>query len=1789
MSTRTTIDNALEVRAERLRIVTRGWARRRGTSDRIEVGDANASDVVVGAERTRIGGSLSEEVGGSSSTRASRLDTNVHGHLKVSCKSETTLLGGAMADTQLGGMFVGAGMSDDLIAGGGARVTAAVDVWLAGLIGMEEKVGTVLVDAAFLEMYHTLFEREHGVGKHIAMTATFNGMVHATMKAGFRPMMKVMRSGVRNLVRGGGGGGGGAAPSTAPTPPAGAAAAGTGLLGTFQEAAGGEDIAEVRNVAPGDLVPLDEFVTSLDEAFAAENQRLGLDSLQTLGRTVDEGGSTEDAQTAVRRLQGQDTDEAAGVSNEVAGTSRRLDDELPPMRYAIGTDADGNRVLVEDPDGPYRLDEDGTGGFRAVPAEGADSETLRGLSVQKDADGRFRPVDQDESNVATLRPGGPGLDAYDETYEDLSSPRLLGSIQRDGENSPLVLDTVTETSTPWYRLSDSSDFSSTESLVNLESGSSSSYAWWGGASPSRWSTLDGTTISLGEDVRTPSSRRSTLDGTTISLSEDVETPSSRLSTASDGTGSPAPTESSIPWWDSPMIHQGNSSPTESPMPWRIHSGNSAVDPDARYNLDVDELGNAKLVNAPDGDYALRADEYGVLRAVPNPDLDKEFFTPTKDLRGHAVIVGADGNLWLFERYDLIPVGRGGYELVRDPYGPYMFQSDAMGRVRLVVDPEEADPLVNLNRLRIREQGNGRLLALPPELSDADAERWLSDTIDTTDALAGVPDNRVIYANVGVPDSRVIYANVGVPDSRVIYANVGVPDSRVIYANVGVPDSRVIYANVGVPDTSVPYANIGVPSDDTRHVSFVHPTGRPASYLEPVSHQNNALSRFVPPDVLAPSSHPPPDLDVTEVLDGFENAGRTADNLGAVEPPPVRMLDDAGASAGARLDEQGARWETPANPVEFSDEGHPGAGGPARLAEPEANSYFYGSDGAIGPGPARIQPPPPLPEGVVGGWSLPGLPSDFDTAGAIVRLEEQIALRNDIIGRAKLQDAKLQDAKLQGAKLQGIKGDDLRRLEAERDACKLVVAELRAGRDPRAALRARAQAISTTDPLQLQALTNLHASLDNRSAFFYPQGPEVSWDMHADVLAVLDGKVPPSVDTSDLVARWREMAQNMLVARADQTDPMVIQRGELYGKAEMAVRDAIRWVRQGRDPTDMLQRRIVALEARTLADGTTGAAEANILRDLVQQYRNLLEGSIDSLHLSPEWLDAVSNLRAAERSGDLDAGGDAQLWLELFTSLDGRGMDKLTTDDFADGTLINQIYADEIALLDGRLPSSLDTSDMAEQWIGQAESLVSSHLPEDPAEREALVKIQLQIQEAVELMRQGEDPTKMLQRQIDLCDARTEAQAGMRETLEVAGESHHSAPEVPYSERAAHILRGMVKQLRDNLGDVMPYGELRLSPEWLDTVSDMRDAQRNMDLDSVLDCQRLLEMLAKANDEAAAMLARQHRMTVHVDETNEMLRQAQLFIDVIGTRRSDQLRLGGLNRTQVEEVVRRMEGFLDDPDIHRSDDRRLSALNRTKVNEVLRQVRAFLDDVRRTDLNHIGDLEASDGAPVQNRLDAYWNRGLDSSVAAEPIDGQADAAAGSVRTSVTGAAGSVEDATPPVGRVLEGVETPPAGRTQGSDEAPALYRIDRQHLDQVDTAGDGSSRRWGAATEVPYSQDESVRGSLTRRTPNTRDTSSLPRRFNNEMWYLPDAGSFEQVSWLRDFCDRNHLRFDLLSSEVYARYLAETQELHQVSEAGTWVEFGAMYPAELAERWERLVTTRHVPKAPWLMLQDDEDE
>ena len=350
---------------------------------------------------------------------------------------------------------------------------------------------------------------------------------------------------------------------------------------------------------------------------------------------------------------------------------------------------------------------------------------------------------------------------------------------------------------------------------------------------------------------------------------------------------------------------------------------------------------------------------------------------------------------------------------------------------------------------------------------------------------------------------------------------------------------------------------------------------------------------------------------------------------------------------------------------------------------------------------------------------------------------------------------------------------------------------------------------------------------------------------------------------------------------------------------------------------------------------------------------------------------------------------------------------------------------------------------------------------------------------------------------------------------------------------------MVNELRYNVDKAMPYGELRRSPEWLDTVSKMREAQKNQDLDSVLDFHGQLEMLAKAYDvsapvmldivskmreaqknqdldsvldfhrqlemlaeaydvAAAEMLAKQHRM----DEAEEMLRQAQLFIDDSGNHPSDDYyrrfmalelqemlrklqvgvnadlhRIGDLEAPDDNEMLRKLLAAIDADvqDLNRAGD--LEAPDGANDNEMLRKLLEAIDaDVQ--NMNRAGDLEAPDGALVQNELDAYWNERLDPIEVLEPIDGEADAVSDSVRTSVTGAAGSVEDATP---------RRRPGARRRG-DPARGPHR-GFGRTPRPCTGSTGSiSTRWTLQGKPPHQAPPSP-GELPSRRSRTRKTNT----------------------------------------------------------------------------------------------------
>ena len=168
-------------------------------------------------------------------------------------------MGGVMTDEWSGGTLITAAMSDDMAAGLGLRCTAPLDVWVHGLVGMEERPGTCAADGILSEFAGTLYEREYGPSVHSGLVARFQGTLATTMKTGFRPLMKTA-IGVRNVIPGGSGGGGDANTSPPAAPPASGGgetasaatltAAGTGgALGGVARSGNTDDIVSVARVA----------------------------------------------------------------------------------------------------------------------------------------------------------------------------------------------------------------------------------------------------------------------------------------------------------------------------------------------------------------------------------------------------------------------------------------------------------------------------------------------------------------------------------------------------------------------------------------------------------------------------------------------------------------------------------------------------------------------------------------------------------------------------------------------------------------------------------------------------------------------------------------------------------------------------------------------------------------------------------------------------------------------------------------------------------------------------------------------------------------------------------------------------------------------------------------------------------------------------------------------------------------------------------------------------------------------------------------------------------------------------------------------------------------------------------------------------------------------------------------------------------------------------------------------------------------------------------------------------
>ena len=293
---------ALELRSETIEQLVGSDALRRGVSERIEAGRSEEnSDAVAGRDRVRVQGTLHEHTGHGLAEQAAHLHTTVDGRLDVHAGNEDmVLLAGHMKDVWDGGTATVAAMTDDLVAGGGVRVTAPLDLWVHGLMGVEERIGTCTADAVLMELGATHYEREYGPGVHAAGLAVYNGSLYLSNRSSFRPLMRVS-SGVRNLIPGGGGGGAGDAPDASPPPAPAAAGAGTEAASeTLSAATDGARTVEAvveAGARSDDLTGTRRFSNATDavrpEDLAAMNQAPAarLDDLpDSLRRAGDETG-----------------------------------------------------------------------------------------------------------------------------------------------------------------------------------------------------------------------------------------------------------------------------------------------------------------------------------------------------------------------------------------------------------------------------------------------------------------------------------------------------------------------------------------------------------------------------------------------------------------------------------------------------------------------------------------------------------------------------------------------------------------------------------------------------------------------------------------------------------------------------------------------------------------------------------------------------------------------------------------------------------------------------------------------------------------------------------------------------------------------------------------------------------------------------------------------------------------------------------------------------------------------------------------------------------------------------------------------------------------------------------------------------------------------------------------------------------------------------------------------------------------------------------------------------------
>ena len=359
---------AMELRAESISQLIHGDALRCGEAECIEsTGSSTGADLVAGRDRVRVHGRLREHTGGELAAMVTHLDTSVGGSLEVHAEQDdTVLLAGHMSESWNGGAAVVAAVADDLAAGGGVRVTMPLDLWVHGVMGVEERAATCTADVAVVELAATHYEREYNAGVHMARLARFAGAMHVTAKTGFFPLMEVS-CGVRNLIAGAGEGG--SAPAS-PTPPPSTEGTGTTASaatlardtarageGAAEVGVRGHDATDFRHASAlpeselgEDLGSLRQLVLELEELLASG------DEFEDIARSTDELSELNHSADSAEQLASLRYGESVRPEGAMtAGPRQALDEHLSAidMRVAEAMDepaTTGRADEAADPD-----------------------------------------------------------------------------------------------------------------------------------------------------------------------------------------------------------------------------------------------------------------------------------------------------------------------------------------------------------------------------------------------------------------------------------------------------------------------------------------------------------------------------------------------------------------------------------------------------------------------------------------------------------------------------------------------------------------------------------------------------------------------------------------------------------------------------------------------------------------------------------------------------------------------------------------------------------------------------------------------------------------------------------------------------------------------------------------------------------------------------------------------------------------------------------------------------------------------------------------------------------------------------------------------------------------------------------------------------------------------------------------------------------------------------------------------------------------------------------------------